>query len=153
MVNSVNAYDVIVFGDEIYGVLAAVAAAREYRRRTKKYPYVLLITSNRFSAPIFNIGIKHALIKDVPNLAVIGPGSGFEGYACSAGRIVEFNVAVGGGVGIATIIALLSGKDLADISNQEVRQVLAATNQLPKIYGISNMAEATRLEKFESVVV
>ena len=37
MVNSVNAYDVIVFGDEIYGVLAAVAAAREYRRRTKKY--------------------------------------------------------------------------------------------------------------------
>ena len=78
---------------------------------------------------------------------------GFEGYACSAGRIVEFNVAVGGGVGIATIIALLSGKDLGDISNQEVRQVLAATNQLPKIYGISNMAEATRLEKFESVVV
>ena len=44
MVNSVNAYDVIVFGDEVYGVLAAVAAAREYRRRTKKYPYVLLMS-------------------------------------------------------------------------------------------------------------
>ena len=110
-------------------------------------------TSNRFSPPIFNIGIKHALIEDVPNLAVIGPGSGFEGYACSAGRIVEFNVAVGSGVGIAAIIALLSGKNLADISNKEVRQVLTATNQLPRIYGISNVAEATRLEKFEAVVV
>ncbi len=108
--------------------------------------------SNRFSPPIFNIGIQHALMKDVPNLAVIGPGSGFEGYACAAGRIVEFNVAVGGGVGIAAIIALLSGKNLADISNQEVRQVLDATNQVPRIYGISNMAEATRLQQYESVV-
>ena len=44
MTNDVRAYDVIVFGDEVYGVLAAISAAREYRRRTQKYPKVLLIS-------------------------------------------------------------------------------------------------------------
>ncbi len=103
-----------------------------------------------FEPPLFNIGIRHALIKDIPNLAVIGPGSGFQGYGASTGRIVEFNAAVGGGLGIAAIIALLSGRNLADISNQEVRQVLVATNQLPKIYGVAYPEEASKLKQFES---
>jgi FAD dependent oxidoreductase len=103
--------------------------------------------------PLFNIGIRHALIRDVPNLAVVSPGSGFDGYACAAGRIVEFNAAVGQGVGIAAAICLLNGKDLANISNLEVRQVLAQTGQLPRIYGKNYAVEASRLQDFEKVMI
>ncbi|HAT12487.1 MAG TPA: FAD-dependent oxidoreductase, partial [Microcoleaceae bacterium UBA11344] len=94
-----------------------------------------------FKPPTFNVGIRHALVKNVPNLAVVSPCSGFEGFACSVGRIVEFNVAVGQGVGIAAIHAILTNKNLADVSNGEVRQVLVATNQLPKIFGVANNSE------------
>ncbi|PSB11934.1 FAD-dependent oxidoreductase [filamentous cyanobacterium CCP1] len=102
-----------------------------------------------FRSPLMNIGIRHALIKDVPNLAVISPASGFEGYACSAGRIVEYNVGVGQGVGIAAVLAMATGKNLADITNAEVRQVLAATGRLPKIYGQAYLADAQALAEFE----
>lgn len=104
-----------------------------------------------FKQPIFNVGIGHALVKNVPNLAVVSPCSGFEGLACSVGRIVEFNVAVGQGVGIAAIIAMLNNKNLADVSNREVRQVLVATNQLPKIYGMANNSDGTLLAQFEGL--
>ncbi|NJP09003.1 MAG: FAD-dependent oxidoreductase [Leptolyngbyaceae cyanobacterium RU_5_1] len=109
------------------------------------------ITSITFhTPPLFNIGIQHALVRSVPNLAVISPASGFDGYACAAGRIVEFNVGVGQGVGIAAAIALLHNRNLATISNLEVRQVLTQTNQLSRIYGKGQYVEATRLAKFES---
>ncbi|NEQ82382.1 MAG: hypothetical protein F6K26_19685 [Moorea sp. SIO2I5] len=65
-----------------------------------------------FSKPIFNIGIQHAQIKAVPNLALVSPGSGFQRFASSAGRIVEFNAGVGQALGIAAITALLSGRNL-----------------------------------------
>jgi FAD dependent oxidoreductase len=104
-----------------------------------------------FKQPTFNIGIGHALVKNVPNLAVVSPGSGFEGLACSVGRIVEFNVAVGQGVGIAAVIAILNNKNLADVSNLEVRQVLATTGQLPKIFGMANNSEGTLLAQFEGL--
>jgi hypothetical protein len=104
------------------------------------------------TAPLFNIGIHHTLLLTVPNLAVVSPGSGFDGYACAAGRIVEFNVAVGQGVGIAAAIARCSGRNLADITNAEVRQVLLETNQLPPIFGRSYLAEAVRLQEFEQVI-
>ena len=100
--------------------------------------------------PLFNFGIQHALIKDVPNLAVVSPASGFEGYASSAGRIVEFNCGVGQGVGIACAIALSGEKKLADISNQEVREVLIQTQRLPKIYGKNYLAQAQELDVFEN---
>jgi hypothetical protein len=109
-------------------------------------------TSVSFPPPVFNIGIQHALIKDVPNLAVVSPASGFEGYASSAGRIVEFNAAVGQGVGIAAIIALLSGRNLANISNLEVRTVLDETGQCPRIFGIPQAEVASKLEQFESLI-
>lgn len=109
-------------------------------------------SSLSFKPPVFNIGIRHALIKDVPNLAVVSPGSGFEGFASSAGRIVEFNAAVGQGLGIAAIHALLTGKNLADVSNREVRQILIETGQLPRIYGRANHQDATLLAQFESLV-
>jgi FAD dependent oxidoreductase len=104
-----------------------------------------------FKAPTFNIGIGHALVKNVPNLAVVSPCSGFEGLACSVGRIVEFNVAVGQGVGIAAINAILNNKNLADISNLQVRQVLATTGQLPKIFGVANNSEGTLMAQFEGL--
>jgi len=100
-------------------------------------------------APLFNIGIQHALVQSVPNLAVVSPASGFDGYACAAGRIVEFNAGVGQGVGIAASIALCTGRNLFQISNKEIQQVLRVTRQLPKIYGRAHTAEALRLQAFE----
>lgn len=102
--------------------------------------------------PLFNFGIQHALIKNVPNLAVISPASGFQGYACSAGRIVEFNCGVGQGVGIGIGIALSENRLLAGISNLEVRQVLANTQRLPKIYGVSYLEQARELDIFENLI-
>lgn len=102
-----------------------------------------------FDPPLFNIGIQHALVKDVPNLAVVSPGSGFEGYACSSGRIVEFNCAVGQGVGIAAAVALLSDRNLANISNIEVRNILQTTGKLSKVYGQTYTAQAQQLDQFE----
>ena len=100
--------------------------------------------------PLFNIGIRHALLRSVPNLAVVSPASGFDGYACAAGRIVEFNAAVGQGIGIAAALAMTTDRDLAAISNLEVRQVLKATRQEPIIYGKSYTLEATSLRDFET---
>ncbi|MGB3757167.1 MAG: S-layer homology domain-containing protein [Rivularia sp. (in: cyanobacteria)] len=102
--------------------------------------------------PLSNFGIQHALIKDVPNLAVISPASGFQGYASSAGRIVEFNCGVGQGVGIAIAIALSENRNLAEISNLEVREVLASTQRLPKIYGVSYIEQARELDVFENLI-
>jgi hypothetical protein len=102
--------------------------------------------------PLFNFGIQHALVKDVPNLAVISPASGFIGYACSAGRIVEFNCGVGQGVGIGIGIALSENRNLAGISNVEVREVLVDTQRLPKIYGVSYIEQARELDVFENLI-
>jgi FAD dependent oxidoreductase len=99
--------------------------------------------------PLFNIGIQHALVKDVPNLAVISPGSGFQGCACSAGRIIEFNCGVGQGVGIAAAQAIISKRNLADFSNKEVRAILEQTGKLPKIYGQNYAEQASKLRDFE----
>lgn len=99
--------------------------------------------------PLFNIGIQHALLRDVPNLAVVSPASGFEGYACAAGRIVEFNCGVGQGVGIAVGIALAQKRELNKISNKQVRDVLERTKKLSQIYGISNAIAAAQLNNFE----
>jgi len=102
--------------------------------------------------PLFNVGIQHAFVQSVPNLAVVSPGSGFEGYACAAGRIIEFNVAVGQGLGIAAAIALQNERNLATISNLEVRRVLEQTRQISKIYGRAEHIEAARLAKFENTL-
>ncbi|MEG4531753.1 FAD-dependent oxidoreductase, partial [Microcoleus sp. D2_18a_D3] len=44
MVMDVRSYDVICFGDEVPGVLAVISASREYLRRTKRYPRILLMS-------------------------------------------------------------------------------------------------------------
>jgi hypothetical protein len=105
-----------------------------------------------FQLPIYNVGFQHALIKNVRNLAVVSPGSGFTGMASASGRIVEYNSGVGQALGIAAIIALLSNRSLADITNREVRQVLADTKRLPRVFGIPKISEATKLGMFESAL-
>jgi FAD dependent oxidoreductase len=99
--------------------------------------------------PLFNIGIQHALVGSIPNLAVVSPGSGFDGYACAAGRIVEFNVAVGQGVGIAAAIALVEGRSLSSVENIEVHNRLANRGLLSKIYGIGTPSAVAQLDTFE----
>ena len=108
-------------------------------------------TNKYLPAPLFNIGILHTLLRNVSNLSVISPASGFEGYASSCGRIVEFNCAVGEGVGIAAAISMLSGRKLNQISDREVRDVLSATGKLSKVYGQPNSgdSEIAELQKFE----
>lgn len=110
-------------------------------------------SSLSFGQPIFNIGIGHALLKDVPNLAVVSPASGFEGFAASAGRIVEHNAGVGQGVGIAAVIALLENRELAEITNAQVQRVMALTNKLPRLYGQTIPREVAKLEAFEMALV
>lgn len=102
--------------------------------------------------PLFNIGMQHTLVKTVRNLAVISPASGFDGYACSAGRIVEYNCGVGQGVGIAAAIALSQGRNLANISNREVRTVLEQTGKLSRVYGKNNPTESAQLDTFENQI-
>lgn len=111
------------------------------------------IRSLHFKPPLLNIGIRHALVQNVPNLAVVSPGSGFSGYACATGRIVEFNVAVGQGVGIACALAAVKNIPLAKINNFDVRAVLLQTGQLPQIYGQVDRLEAARLHELETSLI
>ncbi|HEY9688521.1 MAG TPA: S-layer homology domain-containing protein, partial [Coleofasciculaceae cyanobacterium] len=90
--------------------------------------------------PVFNYGIRHAIAKTVPNLAVVSPASGYFGIAPAAGRIVEVNAGVGQGLGIAAAIAIQGGRNLADITNIEVRRTLSSRGQLPTIYGLGQAA-------------
>ncbi|HBE54213.1 MAG TPA: FAD-dependent oxidoreductase, partial [Cyanobacteria bacterium UBA11369] len=104
-----------------------------------------------FTPPIFNIGIQHAIVRTIPNLAVVSPASGFVGLAAAAGRIVEFNAGVAQGLGIAAIIAILGSKNLADVSNLDVRKVLVDTKRLPKVFGIPKLAEASRMGAIDTL--
>ena len=106
----------------------------------------------RFKTPLFNIGIRHALLKNISNLAVLGPATGFEGGASTAGRIVEYNVAVGQAVGLAACLALLTNRTLNSFTNREIRDLLVATGRLPKIYGVNDAAETATVALFEKLV-
>lgn len=111
------------------------------------------IRDTHFPMPLFNVGIGHALLADVPNVAVVSPASGFEGYAASAGRIVEHNVGVGVGVGIAAVLALESQRDLAGISTAEVRRVLDQSGETPRLYGAPDPTALPRLQAFETALL
>ncbi|MEP0911157.1 FAD-dependent oxidoreductase [Leptolyngbya sp. GB1-A1] len=105
-----------------------------------------------FQQPLFNVGMRHAIAKSVPNLAVVSPASGFVGLASSAGRIVEFNAGVGQAIGIAATLALLSKRTLAQITNSEVRSVLIETGKLPRLYPLVYNKEAERLRQLEQAL-
>lgn len=102
--------------------------------------------------PLFNIGIRHTLVRSLSNLAVISPASGFDGFASSAGRIVEFNVAVGQGVGIAMALATLGDRPLNQMTNQDVRSVLAATGKLTRSYPITYAQASAQLLALETTL-
>ncbi|WP_159786899.1 S-layer homology domain-containing protein [Sodalinema gerasimenkoae] len=102
--------------------------------------------------PVFNVGIRQAQVKGIPNFAVVSPASDFPGYASSAGRIVEYNVGVAQGLGIAAAIALDQGRQLSEITNLEVRQVLAQRGRLSKVYGIRQPDAAQYLASFEKAL-
>ncbi|MBW4659788.1 MAG: FAD-dependent oxidoreductase [Drouetiella hepatica Uher 2000/2452] len=102
-----------------------------------------------FKAPLLNVGMRHAFFKEISNLAVVSPASGFTGGASAVGRIVEFNVAVGQAVGIAMAIAHLSNRNLSDIANSEVHNILVKTDRLPKIYGRYDPTETSTMGDFE----
>ncbi len=106
----------------------------------------------KFKKPLFNIGIRHALLKDIPNLAVLGPASGFDGTSSTAGRIVEYNVGVGQAIGIAACLALLTNRELNQFTNSEIRSVLAATGRLPKVYGVYDAQETANVALFEKLM-
>lgn len=99
--------------------------------------------------PVFNYGIRHAQVKALRNLAILGPASGFMGMGPGAGRIVELNVGVGQGIGIAAAIALHEGRGLGEITNQQVRSVLQATGKLTKIFG-TGQSLARQVADFET---
>jgi hypothetical protein len=82
--------------------------------------------------PTFNFGYRHTLPREIGNLAVLGPSSGFGGLGEGAGRIVELNISVGSGVAIASALALAQGIPLAAVRPQEVARDLESP---PKVYG------------------
>jgi hypothetical protein len=110
------------------------------------------VTNYEFKTPLFNVGIRHALLKSVPNLAILGPASGFDGNGSTAGRIVEYNVGVGQAIGIAACLALLTNRNLNSFLNTEIRNVLVATGRLPKIYGIYDPEETQKVALFEKLM-
>jgi len=155
VVQSLDGYDMLMGGvsaSEALGTFGYNFDVRGGIKGLKEKANAKGFTDLSFQLPLYNVGFQHALIKDVPNLAVVSPASGFVGMACSSGRIVEYNSGVGQALGIAAIIALLGNRNLADITNREVRQVLVDTKRLPRVFGIPKIAEASRLGSFESAL-
>lgn len=70
--------------------------------------------------PTFNFGYRHTLPREISNLAVLGPASGFAGLGAGAGRIIELNVSVGQGLAIASTLALQHRISLAAVDPQRV---------------------------------
>ena len=72
--------------------------------------------------PTFNFGYRHTLPRELSNLAVLGPASGFAGLGEGAGRIIELNISVGQGLAIASTLALLQRIPLAAVDPHQVAQ-------------------------------
>ena len=76
--------------------------------------------------PTFNFGYRHTLPREVSNLAVLGPASGFGGLGQGAGRIIELNISVGQGLAIASALALSRRLPLAAVDPREVARLMPA---------------------------
>lgn len=76
--------------------------------------------------PTFNFGYRHTLPREISNLAVLGPASGFAGFGAGAGRIVELNVSVGQGLAIASTLALQRRMALAAVDPEQVARLMPA---------------------------
>ena len=78
------------------------------------------------SKPTFNFGYRHTLPRQIANLAVLGPASGFAGLGQGAGRIIELNISVGQGLAIAAALALARQLPLAAVDPREVAALMPA---------------------------
>jgi hypothetical protein len=76
--------------------------------------------------PTFNFGYRHTLPREISNLAVLGPSSGFAGLGEGAGRIIELNISVGQGLAIASSLSLARKLPLAAVNPQEVVSFMPA---------------------------
>jgi len=74
--------------------------------------------------PTFNFGYRHTLPREVSNLAVLGPASGFGGLGVGAGRIIELNISVGQGLAIAAAVARARGVSIASVDPRKVAQLM-----------------------------
>jgi hypothetical protein len=72
------------------------------------------------SKPTYNFGYRHTMPREISNLAVLGPSSGFAGLDEGAGRIIELNISVGQGLAIAASLALARQQPLASVNPLEV---------------------------------
>lgn len=95
--------------------------------------------------PTFNFGYGHTLPRELRNLAVLGPASGFGGLAAGAGRIVELNVSVGQGLAIAAARALQAPGALRG-SLPEVDPRLVASRMPGRIAPYGRPTSGTLLE-------
>ena len=74
--------------------------------------------------PTFNFGYRHTIPREITNLAVLGPSSGFGGLGEGAGRIIELNVSVGQGLAIASALALHDHAALGAIDPRQVATLM-----------------------------
>jgi len=74
--------------------------------------------------PTFNFGYRHTIPREISNLAVLGPASGFGGPGAGAGRIIELNISVGQGLAIASTLALQRRIPLAAVDPVEVAALM-----------------------------
>jgi hypothetical protein len=76
--------------------------------------------------PTFNFGYRHTIPRDLANLAILGPSSGYGGLGEGAGRIIELNVSVGQGLAIASALAVKQHSSLADVDPHQVADLMPA---------------------------
>ncbi|MFZ4762736.1 MAG: FAD-dependent oxidoreductase [Alphaproteobacteria bacterium] len=69
------------------------------------------------------LGISHTLSTTVPNMAVLGPASGYIGLAVTAGRIVENNASIGEGLGDTLARATYQRRYISTMSDEEANQI------------------------------
>jgi hypothetical protein len=104
-------------------LMATGGVPKDYALGTFTYALDFRGGSVRFmpkSKPTFNFGYRHTLPREISNLAVLGPSSGFAGLGEGAGRIIELNISVGQGLAIAASLALARQQPLASVNPLEV---------------------------------
>jgi hypothetical protein len=92
--------------------------------------------------PTFNFGYRHTIPREITNLAVLGPASGFGGPGAGAGRIIELNISVGQGLAIASTLALQRRTTLAAVDPVAVAELMPP-GYLP--YGRPSRASSLQL--------
>jgi hypothetical protein len=110
-------------------LMAQGGVPRQHALGTFTYALDFRGSSARFlpnAKPTFNFGYRHTLPREISNLAVLGPSSGFAGLGEGAGRIIELNISVGQGLAIASSLSLARKVPLAAVNPEEVVSFMPA---------------------------